>query len=139
MKLLQDNEQGLRFLVIEDEALLAMYVEDLLLKLGCQVMKAGRIEKAWTLLRGNSFAGAFLDVSIGGTTVFPLVSELRKRDVPFAFMTGYEADQLPAEYKDDPILTKPIAENSFAKIVATFAAHARDRHESDRPLVCPAI
>ncbi len=129
----KELEQGTgpRFLVVEDEAILAMYVEDLLVNLNCTVVKAGRVGRALELLDGNRFDGAFLDINISGTPVFPLANELRTRKVPFAFITGSDADRLPAEYKDAPILMKPIVEQKFTELVATFAAHARNRRDNE--------
>ncbi len=126
-----EQESELRFLVVEDEAILAMYVEDLLVRLNCAVVKAGRVGKALKLLQGNRFDGAFLDVNISGTPVFPLAQVLRSRKVPFAFITGSDADRLPAEYKDTPVLAKPLVELQFAALVATFSEHARNRRECE--------
>jgi CheY-like chemotaxis protein len=122
------QKNGPRFLVVEDEAMIAMYVEDLLLSLDCRVMKAGRVERALELVGENEFDGAFLDINVFGTPTFSLANELRKREIPFAFITGYNADYLPLEYKDCPVLTKPIVEHKFTELVATFAAHACNKH-----------
>ena len=56
--------------------------------------------------------------------MFPLASALRARQVPFAFLTGYDASRLPPEYRDYPLLSKPFAMNQFTRMVATFVAAA---------------
>lgn len=109
-------------LVIEDEMIVAMYMEDLLTDLGCRVATAARVENGLDIIRAQHIDGAFLDVSVAGAPVAPVVNELSARGIPFAFVTGYEAHQLPADYRNRPILSKPVIETKIAEVLAGFAA-----------------
>ncbi len=112
---------GLSILVIDDEMMTAMYMEDVLTELGCRVSTAARVEKGLDIIRRQSIEGAFLDVSVFGAPIAPVVKELRERGIPFAFVTGYDAEHLPADYQAHPILSKPLAEGKLAQVLAGFA------------------
>ena len=101
---------GLRLLLVEDEAMVAMMIEDMLSDLGCVVVGV-----AGTVSKGLDFAdrqdllldGALLDVNLGGETVYPVAEALAARGVPFIFSTGYSVAGIQTRYSDVPILAKP--------------------------------
>ncbi|CAN5510065.1 response regulator [soil metagenome] len=102
-----------RIMIVEDEALVAMMVEDLLTDLGCEVSGSfGAVDDAlaWlnvAVLPPPTLDGAVLDVNIGGTLVFPVAERLRAAGIPFVFASGYGA--LPREgFEDITVLSKPI-------------------------------
>lgn len=101
---------GRRIMIVEDEALVAMMVEDLLTDLGCEVSGSfGAVGEALAYLDdGKSLLdGAVLDINIGGEMVFPVAEALRAKGVPFVFATGYGA--LPRKgFEDVTVLSKPI-------------------------------
>lgn len=102
--------KGLRLLVVEDEALVAMLVEDMLTDLGCIVVGiAGTVAKGICLARSAELVldGAVLDVNIGGEKVFPVAEALAARGVPFIFATGYGAAGVEARYADERVIAKP--------------------------------
>jgi CheY-like chemotaxis protein len=58
---------GLRILIVEDEAMIAMLIEDMLSDLGCvPVGPANTAERALHLIQSERFDGAILDVNLGG-------------------------------------------------------------------------
>ena len=64
-----DNEQlnGLRVLVVEDEAAISMLLEDMLLDFGCAIVgPAARLSVALDLAKSESFDLAILDVNLAG-------------------------------------------------------------------------
>ena len=102
-----------RVLVVEDEALVALMVEDLLTDFGCQISGSfGAVDEALDYLKNAAVPppaldGAVLDVNIGGTMVFPVAERLRAAGIPFVFATGYGA--LPRKgFEDVTVLNKPI-------------------------------
>lgn len=117
---------GLSILVIEDEMMTAMYMEDVLTELGCRVNTAARIAKGLDIIRAQAIDGAFLDISVFGAPIEPVVQELRERGIPFAFVTGYDPDHLPADYRTHPILSKPLVDGKLAEVLAGFAARQPD-------------
>lgn len=100
---------GLRVLVVEDEAIIAMLVEDLLGDMGCKVVgPAGELAQAFALAEREAFDCAILDVNLGGQRVDPFVDMLKARGAPFIFATGYGLQGVREEDRAWPILLKPI-------------------------------
>ena len=84
---------GKRVLLIEDEALVAMLIEDMLTDEGCVVAAtAGRLADA---------------LKLAGEPAFAVAEVLASRGVPFAFATGYGAGGLPETWRSRPTLQKP--------------------------------
>ena len=83
--------KGRRLLLVEDEAMVAMLLEDMLSDLGCEVVgPAGNVAHALELAKGEAeIAGAILDVNVGGQPIYPVAETLKARGVPFVFATGY--------------------------------------------------
>jgi CheY-like chemotaxis protein len=94
-------------LVVEDEALIAAMLQEMLEGLGARV-----IGPAYTLDLGCELAAtaacdaAVLDVSIRGETVAPVAQILFQRGVPFILATGYGGD-LSQTWPDAPVIEKP--------------------------------
>jgi CheY-like chemotaxis protein len=113
-----------RIMIVEDEALVAMMVEDLLNDLGCEVAGSfGAVGDALAWLDDQTALpdGAVLDVNIGGEMVFPVAERLRARGVPFVFATGYGA--LPRQgFEAVTVLSKPISLGQLRDAVQAFAA-----------------
>jgi CheY-like chemotaxis protein len=103
-----DPLTGLRLLVVEDEALVAMALEDMLDELGCVVVDvAGTLARGIALAAELSIDGAILDINLGGEKVFPVAARLAERGVPFVFCTGYGLAGVPADFAKAPTLAKP--------------------------------
>ncbi len=117
---------GLRLLVVEDEAMIAMMLEDMLDTFGCVVVDvAGTLSKGLDLA-GNlslSLDGAILDVNLGGETVYPVAERLAARGVPFIFCTGYGLAGLAANFAHVPTLAKPYMREELENILVTVLAH----------------
>lgn len=99
---------GRRVLVVEDEALIAMDIEDALRALGCEVVgPTGMLAAALQLASGETLDAAILDVSIHGGKVFAVAERLMARGIPFILASGYSDWALPEPLRDRPRLTKP--------------------------------
>jgi CheY-like chemotaxis protein len=110
--------QGLRVLVVEDEALVSMLLEDMLADHGCEVAAtASRISQALDLVAdgGLTFDAAILDVNLGGEPIFPVAEALAARGAPFVFATGYGAGGLPESWRSRPTLQKPFSHDDVGK------------------------
>lgn len=103
---------GLRFIVVEDETLVAMLIEDMLMDFGCIVAaRAGTVAIALSIISDdtNILDAAILDVNLGGERVFPVAHALAKRGIPFIFSTGYGMPGISPEFADRPVLAKPFS------------------------------
>ncbi len=113
--------EGLRVFVVEDEALVAIMLEDMLIDLGCTVVGvAGNIHDALSRLVDSDADGAVLDVNIGGEKVFPVADALAARGTPFVFATGYGRTGLDDRYPRAPVLTKPYSRDALALALASL-------------------
>ncbi|QQP91896.1 PAS domain S-box protein [Skermanella sp. TT6] len=101
---------GARVLVVEDEALTALAMEQVLLDAGLAVLgPVGRVEDALDLLRETVPDVAVLDVNLFGRTVFPVAERLQALGVPFLFCSGYSRlDDLSENLRRAPLLAKPV-------------------------------
>jgi CheY-like chemotaxis protein len=104
--------------VVEDEAIIAILMEDLLEELGCDVVAtAGTLQDAIAAAGTGEFDLAFLDVNLRGVPVYPVAEVLRAREVPFAFVTGYGSTGVAAAHVEAPILQKPFQSRDLAAII----------------------
>ena len=112
--------QGVRVLLVEDEALVAMLMEDMLSDHGCSVVAtAPRLDEALAHAEnlGLEFDLAVLDLNLGGENTFAVASALDRRNIPFVFATGYGAGGLPEEWRGRPTLQKPFNTGDVAAIL----------------------
>lgn len=111
-----------RILVLEDEALVAMHIEDTLDELGYTVIgPVQTIEEAIACLDAAAVDAALLDINLGeGITSFPVAHVLNQRGIPFAFLTGYGAKGLHEEFKEQQVLVKPVDERLLVKTLRSL-------------------
>jgi len=107
---------GKRILVVEDWLVVAQEIETLLTELGCTVVGAiPRLSAALEYARKEPLDAAILDVNLNDEEVFPVADELLMRGIPFIFMTGYDEQALPPEFREWPRLEKPFSAEDFTR------------------------
>ena len=112
-----------RILIVEDEILIAISLEAALSSGGFEpVGPYGQVEQAVTVAERESLDGAVLDVNLGGTKVFPVADALAARNIPFLFLTGYSTGQLPPQYQDATVLSKPFQEQHIVARIGSMVA-----------------
>jgi two-component SAPR family response regulator len=110
--------KGKRILVVEDEALIAVMVEDMLSEMGGEVVgPAGTIEEALALARTEMLDAAVLDVNVRGQRIDPVAEVLMERGVPVLFATGYGEVRL-ASGTQATVIDKPYTQDKLARGVA---------------------
>ncbi len=87
--------------------MLSMMLEDALSILGCSVIKASRVPEGTALANSSEADIAVLDVNVAGQHVYPVAAALRRRGIPFIFVTAYVRDGIPPDYASEPLLHKP--------------------------------
>jgi CheY-like chemotaxis protein len=108
---------GLKLLIVEDEALVAMMLERMLTDLGANVVElAGNLTMGLALFDqpGMRLDAAVLDVNLGGDKVYPIAERLAEREVPFIFSTGYGIDGISRDFAHVPVLSKPFSPEALA-------------------------
>jgi len=117
---------GKRILVVEDEPLVALDVVATLENAGVVIAgPVGSPAEALALIDDVQLDGALLDANLGGRPVDDVAAALVRRQVPFAFVTGYGRDGLPTAFAAAPILPKPFSQEQLLD-TATDLVRPRD-------------
>jgi CheY-like chemotaxis protein len=99
---------GLKVLVVEDEAIIAFMIEDMLRELGFgEVFHAASIANALLAVERNRPDVAILDVNLGGAPVYEVAEKLDGAGVPFAFASGYGQSGISDAWAGKPVIQKP--------------------------------
>lgn len=107
---------GLRILVVEDEAAISMLLEDMLMDFGCEVVgPAARLSAALEMIERETFDIAILDVNLAGDPIYPAAEALARRDVPFIFSTGYGGGGIKDPYRNRPVVQKPFGQQELKR------------------------
>lgn len=97
-----------RILIVEDEALIAMMLDDLLTEAGFEVADvATRIEAALACVENHAFDGAILDANLAGVSSAPVALALAARSIPFLSVSGYATAQQEPAFAAGRHLSKP--------------------------------
>jgi FixJ family two-component response regulator len=111
---------GLRLLLVEDDALVAMELEELISSLGGETVGPfGRVADALEALRLERVNGAVLDVRLDGDTTFPIADVLLQAASPIVFVTG-QVGSIPEKYWQVPRLLKPFDYTEFARLAESI-------------------
>ena len=117
------SAEARRALIVEDEIMVAMYVEDLLTELGYEVAGlATGLDQALPLAREGEFDFAVLDINLAGKTSFPVADVLRERGIPFLFASGYSSKGLNDDYRNAIRIQKPFLSRDLAHAIARIGA-----------------
>jgi CheY-like chemotaxis protein len=109
-----DDLNGLRVLVVEDEAAISLLLEDMLLDFGCRVIgPAARLPTALETIEREEVDLAILDVNLAGEPIYPVADALARRSIPFVFSTGYGTAGIKDAYRDRLVLQKPFAQDDL--------------------------
>lgn len=100
----------LRVLIVEDEALIAMIVEEMITDIGCSAIgPAATLDEALALVASTAHIDcALLDINLRGAPSWPIADALKAKGVPFAFVSGYGQSGIDPRFKDATVLSKPI-------------------------------
>lgn len=99
---------GKNVLLVEDEALVAMLMEEFIFELGAgSVRMAPNVKIALELIDGAAPEFAVLDVNLGGGPSYPVARRLEDLAVPFLFVTGYGVSGMDDLWRTKVIVQKP--------------------------------
>ena len=107
-------------MVLEDEALIAMQIEEALTAAGHAVVgPATRVGDAFDLIYQDEVETAVLDVMVAGEHSYSVADVLRGKGVPFVFITGYDAaSAIPERFAGVQVVNKPFDASALAEAVA---------------------
>jgi DNA-binding response OmpR family regulator len=119
----------LRVLVVEDDYYLAHDAQRALEDAGATVLgPCARMGDCMSILECNSPDCAVIDINLGSGPTFEIPAWLRDHGIPFVFLTGYDADVIPADFADVARLEKPIAASQLLEAVQRLCS------ERERPI-----
>lgn len=110
----------LTVLIIEDEAMIALMLEDSMSVLGHRVCAvAGTLEEARRQVANGGFDLAIVDCHLKGEDAWPAVDMLVRANIPFILSSGGSLGDMPSAHAHRPLLSKPY---SMAAISDALAA-----------------
>ncbi len=115
----------LRVLLVEDEALVAMMMQDVLEDLGCVVFGPHRtLSSAAEAAKEENVDLALLDINLGQELVYPAAEILADRGVQFVFLTGYDNEHVDPRFRYAPVLQKPFDREALQRVLMESSAGA---------------
>lgn len=113
-----------RVFIVEDEALVAMLLEDMVTELGHQVVgMSSSLDEALLAAQSLQCDVALLDINLNGQRSFPIATALAGRGIPFLFASGYGAAGLEKAFIDRPVLSKPFSITQLDKQLQRCIGH----------------
>jgi CheY-like chemotaxis protein len=111
---------GIRVLVAEDEAVIALDLGETLRSLGCVVCTATASgAEVLGLVRWERPDVVLLDLGLVDGFAGPLATTLRDEGVPFVLTTGYSSELLDdLVLRDAPVLRKPYGREELTHVLA---------------------
>jgi DNA-binding NtrC family response regulator len=120
---------GHRILVAEDEALIALELEQILENLGCEVIgPISRVDEVLETAERGGFDGALLDVNLRGRQIFEILPQLKTLGLKLIITSGYDDLTLfPPAFRSMPRIAKPFDEKELRRICEIVFGKAAKR------------
>ncbi|MHA6722976.1 response regulator [Sphingomonas sp. RS2018] len=111
-----------RFLIVEDEPLIAMMLEDFLDALDREVVgTADTVAAGLSLVEAGGIDAAILDVNLrGGEQSWAIADALAAADVPFVLATGGGGESIAEGHRGRPILPKPFTMDEVERALSAL-------------------
>lgn len=107
--------EGRRILLAEDDYFLVREMADYLRSRGAEIAgPVAKLQPALQIAKNERLDAAVLDIDLRGESSLPVADALLERDVPFVFVTGYDAAILPERYAETPRFQKPVEPSAVA-------------------------
>jgi DNA-binding NtrC family response regulator len=107
-------------LIVEDDPIIALGFEDTILGFGIKTARtAASVARALEMIADRAPDFALLDVGLVREKSFAIAERLEALQVPFAFVTGYGAeDTFPAAFANKPRLAKPCLTDALESVLS---------------------
>lgn len=114
---------SMRLLVVEDEAMIAMMLEDIIEDLGHRVVEVvASIQEALNKIeeKAGEIDAAVVDANLGGESASPVTDALRRVQIPFVIASGYDTPELQRLGFDGPCIRKPYLREEVSRALAAI-------------------
>ena len=107
---------GLSVLIVEDQALIALDIEEMIRKLGAREIRLSpNVDDAQKAIERFGADIAVLDFNLGAETSEAIADQLISEGIPFVFSTGYgDSLMIPERFRQVPVVRKPVNESALA-------------------------
>ncbi len=103
-----NKQRAARVLIVEDEAMIALSLEDVLVDAGFQIAGVvGKLDKALALIEGGACDVAIVDANLAGVSASPAAIALAARGLPFIVTSGYSPEQMDGLFPGALFIQKP--------------------------------
>jgi two-component SAPR family response regulator len=115
---------ALKFMILDDEIIVALDMESILNDLGhCVVGTANRMDRGMEIARSAALDLAILAINVRGVLSFPIAKVLWDRGVTVIFSSGYGQRGLTGQFRDAQILRKPFKIGDQERTIAAARAN----------------
>jgi CheY-like chemotaxis protein len=122
-----------RILIAEDEFLVSLLLEQDVSEAGYGVVGPfSRFPDALEGVRQGGFDLALLDINMNGHMAYPLADELVTRGLPFIFLSGYGAQDLPERFRGCARIAKPYEACTLLREIGRLIGQKRAAQDSPR-------
>jgi CheY-like chemotaxis protein len=118
--------RGKRFLIVEDEPMIALDIVAGLENEGVIVEgPVSSVKDALRVVEEGAFDGVLLDANLRGQPVGDVAAALTRRNIPFVFVTGYGRQALPESFARSKVLTKPFTQEQLIQTASQVVGSER--------------
>ncbi|HJU06786.1 MAG TPA: HWE histidine kinase domain-containing protein [Nitrospiraceae bacterium] len=118
--------RGKRIIILEDELLIAWELRRIIEESGGEVVgTAASVAGALELVNSTPADAALLDANLKGGKSDEIALALSKRNVPFAFVTGYGREALPQRFSNSKLVPKPFTSAEVISALSEIASESR--------------
>ena len=101
---------GKTILIVEDEFFVGSDLEQILADAGANAVLVNTASAASARLAETQFDAVILDIHLQDESTYPVADELRRRAIPFVFLSGYLT--IREGYTDIPFVDKPFTKET---------------------------
>jgi DNA-binding response OmpR family regulator len=112
-----------RILIVEDEPIIASNYASILEEAGLDVAgPVGTVKKGLIMIETVPLDGAILDIDLAGVPVDPIVMALRRKGLPYIFVSAFP--NLAGPYGEATLLEKPCTASDLINAATVLVAQA---------------
>ena len=118
------NTKPKKIFIVDDEALIAFEMAGAMEDCGFEVVGPSiHLKAALDMAEQEDIDVACLDVNLGsGKTSEPIARVLKERNIPYVYITAYDADQISFVEPDDTVINKPVSITDLRKALIKAAS-----------------
>ena len=117
---------GMRVLLLEDEAIINFAITDMLHEFGCRVSACMHLHEALAMIEQDLPDAAVLDVNIRGKMSYEVAEKLHEKGVPVVFLTGYATPGATGKWNKFPHCFKPCVSAELKALLIKALTTGRD-------------